>query len=457
MATLEVNLDLVKKYNQPGPRYTSYPPATHFTDSLSKEDLLAKIGAYKARTNDISLYFHLPFCQSLCWYCGCTTVITKQHDKGITYLDYLEREMDLMMQNIDPSRQVKQIHLGGGTPTFHSPDEIRKLGEMIRSRFNVAADAEASVEVDPRRLTREHIIALREAGFNRASLGIQDNNEKVQEAVNRIQPFSMTTQVTEWLREEGFTSINFDLIYGLPLQTPATFSKTLDEVLSLSPDRFAVFSYAHVPWVKPAQTFFTEIDLPDATTKLDLLKLTVERLTEAGYVYIGMDHFVKPTDELAIAQQNRTLQRNFQGYSTHGGTDIYAFGMSAISQAGELYWQNEKDLKKYYEFIDKGELPIIKGYVLSKDDKIRRDVIMEIMCSLSLDYNELSSRLGIDFKTYFAKELDSLARLEADGLLVQTPNSIHVTDNGRLFIRNIAMQFDAYLSKETEVRYSKTI
>ena len=267
----------------------------------------------------------------------------------------------------------------------------------------------------------------------------------------------MTTQTVRWLREEGFGSINFDLIYGLPFQSPTSFNKTLDEVLALEPDRFAVFSYAHVPWIKPSQTLFTEIDLPNAETKLALLKLTVERLTEAGYIYIGMDHFVKPTDELAIAQKNKTLQRNFQGYSTHGDADIYAFGMSSISQAKDIYWQNEKDLKKYYELIEASTLPITKGYILTRDDLIRREVIMDMMCHLGLDFDEEGKKLDINFREYFASEIDSYDDMEADGLLIKTPSGITVTDTGRLFIRNIAMRFDAYLPHEKEQRYSKTI
>lgn len=457
MKIREVDLELVKKYNQPGPRYTSYPPATKFTQSLSKDKIQTHIESIRDSTNPISLYFHLPFCDTLCWYCGCTTVITTQHHKGTTYLSYLEREMDMMMPLINTQRVVTQIHLGGGTPTFHSPDEIHRIGEMIRTRFNISGNVEASVEVDPRRLTHEHIIALREAGFNRASLGIQDNDAKVQQAVNRIQPLDMTTQTVHWLRDEGFGSINFDLIYGLPFQSTDSFNKTLDEVIALEPDRFAVFSYAHVPWIKPAQTLFTEIDLPGADTKLSLLKLTVERLTEAGYIYIGMDHFVKPTDELAIAQNNKTLQRNFQGYSTHADADIYAFGMSSISQAGNIYWQNEKDLKRYNESIDAGSLPITKGYILTHDDEIRRSVIMDVMCHLELSYDEQGKKLGINFREYFANEIASFDALEADGLLIKTPNGFVVTDIGRLLIRNIAMRFDAYLPHETSQAYSKTI
>src|SRR6266853_1864460 len=348
MSTLKVNLDLVRKYNVPGPRYTSYPPATQFSDELSRENLVEKIRENGSSSRDLSLYFHLPFCQSLCWFCGCTTVITTDQKKSGDYIKYLEREMDLTKPLLYPKRKVTQLHFGGGTPTFSLPDEIRRLGEMIHSRFTFAADVEAGVEVDPRRLTRDHLVALREVGFNRTSMGVQDNEAVVQKAVHRIQPFAMTKQTVEWMRELGFQSINIDLIYGLPYQTPESFMKTVDEILSLRPDRFAVFNYAHVPWMKPAQNAFKADALPTPETKLELLKLTIEKLTSEGYVYIGMDHFARVEDELAVSQRQKTLQRNFQGYSTRGGADIYAFGMSSISQTESIYWQNQKELPVYY-------------------------------------------------------------------------------------------------------------
>jgi oxygen-independent coproporphyrinogen-3 oxidase len=457
MSTLTVDLDLVRKYDRPGPRYTSYPPATHFTDTFDADDFHGQIRRELQNDKPLSLYFHLPFCDTLCWYCGCTTVITSQHDKGEVYLGYLEREMDLMMPMTSSDRHVVQIHLGGGTPTFHSPSELRRIGDMIRSRFTVAPKAETSVEIDPRRISREHITALREAGFTRASIGVQDNTPEVQQAVNRIQPFELTKQCIGWLRDEGFTSVNIDLIYGLPFQSVETFRNTLDETLSLEPDRFAVFSYAHVPWIKPSQKLFTDIDLPNAETKLSLLKLTVERLTDAAYIYIGMDHFVKADDELAKAQVHKTLQRNFQGYSTHGDADILAFGMSSISQTNRLYWQNEKQLQKYYERISRGELPIAKTYMLTDDDHIRRQVIMDLMCHLYLDFDAEGSKLGIDLPSYFAHELQSYSEMQSDGLVKVDDRSLTITESGRLFIRNIAMRFDAYLPREKELRYSKTI
>lgn len=354
-------------------------------------------------------------------------------------------------------RKVAQLHYGGGTPTFFKPAELETLGNFIRSQFQFSDNFEAGVEIDPRRVTEEHIAALAKTGFNRASIGVQDHNPMVQKAVHRIQPFAQTKLAVDWIRAAGFKSLNIDLIYGLPRQTVASFEKTLDDTLRLNPNRLAVFSYAHVPWIKPAQKILQEQILPSPETKLELLKLTVEKLASHGYVYIGMDHFAREDDELAIAQGKRTLQRNFQGYSTRGGTDIYGFGMSAVSQADTVYWQNTKDLAGYYGSIDAGQLPIAKSYFLSPEDEIRRQTIMRLMCDLSLDYAVMSNTFRIDFETYFRAELDSLDDLEADELLIKTSQGIIVTDCGRLFIRNIAMRFDAYLAKQSERRFSKTI
>jgi oxygen-independent coproporphyrinogen III oxidase len=328
---------------------------------------------------------------------------------------------------------------------------------MIRSRFTLAADVEAGVEVDPRRLTRDHLVALREIGFNRTSMGVQDNEAVVQKAVHRIQPFEMTKQTVEWMRELGFESINIDLIYGLPYQTVASFARTVEEILSLKPDRFAIFNYAHVPWLKPAQKIFKTEAFPSPETKLEILKLTIEKLTAEGYVYIGMDHFARAEDELSVAQRQKTLQRNFQGYSTRGGTDIYAFGMSAISQAGNLYWQNAKELPAYYAALDAGKLPLHRGYLMTAEDEIRRTTIMRLMCDLGLDYGAMSHLTGVDFKEHFAREIDSLDDMEADGLVVKTDEGLVVTDLGRLLIRNIAMRFDGYAATRQENRFSKTI
>lgn len=458
MSALNVNLELVKKYNVPGPRYTSYPPATKFSDALSWPQLAEKISGNNQSGRDLSLYFHIPFCETLCWFCGCTTVITLNHAQGKTYLDYLEREVAQMAALLDTKRKVVQLHWGGGSPTFLRPDEIRRLGEIIRKHFKFSDDIEAGVEIDPRRLSREHIEALREIGFNRTSLGVQDFEPTVQQAIHRIQPRDMTQQVLDWARELGFASVNFDLIYGLPHQTADSFNRTLDAVLEMQPDRLAVFSYAHVPWVKPAQKILEQKILPSAEVKLDLLKNVIERLTGNGrYVYIGMDHFAKPTDELVAAQRNKTLQRNFQGYSTRGNADIYAFGMSAISQIPEVYWQNEKELPDYYAALDGKKVPQARGYLLTDEDKIRRETIMRVMCDLSLDYAEMSQKLEIDFAGHFSNELAVLKSFETDELVQFSKNSLEVTDAGRLFIRNIAMCFDNTLAPAGERKHSRTI
>jgi oxygen-independent coproporphyrinogen-3 oxidase len=459
MSKPTVNLDLIQKYNVPGPRYTSYPPATQFTDQVTWPEVAAKIGRAQSANQGLSLYFHIPFCESLCWYCGCTTVITTKREKSTLYLQYLEKEMAQMTERINSKRQAVQLHWGGGTPTFLSPAEIRQLGESIHKYFHFAPDIEAGVEIDPRRLTRDHMAALREVGFNRASIGVQDFDPAVQKTVHRIQPREQTEKAIEWARAAGFKSINVDLIYGLPCQTVETFDSTLEEVIKLEPDRLAVFSYAHVPWMKPAQKILEqEAALPSAETKLRILKLVIEKLTQDDrYTYIGMDHFARPSDELAVAQRQKTLQRNFQGYSTKGGADIYAFGMSAISQADGVYWQNLKDLAEYYDALDTGWEPFAKGYILSADDKIRRHTIMRLMCDMSLDYAALSRDLGIDFASYFAAELDSMTDLEKDGLLARDANGLVVNDEGRLFIRNVAMRFDRYLAAAKERRFSKTI
>jgi oxygen-independent coproporphyrinogen III oxidase len=458
MSALNVNLDLVKKYNMPGPRYTSYPPATKFTAALTWPELFEKIAVNNRTGRGLSLYFHIPFCETLCWFCGCTTVITNNHDKAKSYLDHLEKEVARMAVLLDPKREVVQLHWGGGSPTFLHPDEIRRLGGIIHKHFKFSSDVEAGVEIDPRRLTRDHILALKEAGFNRASLGVQDFEPKVQEAIHRIQPRDMTQQALDWARELGFGSVNFDLIYGLPHQTVASFNRTLKAVLEMEPDRLAVFSYAHVPWIKPAQKILEQKILPTPETKLELLKTVIERLTENNrYVYIGMDHFAHPADELVAAQHNKTLQRNFQGYSTRGNADIFAFGMSAISQIPDVYWQNEKDLPAYYAALDSGKTPFPRSYILTEEDQLRRETIMRVMCDLSLDFAPMSILFGIKFEKHFARELAALAPFEADGLVRRTPKGIEVTNTGRLFVRNIAMCFDNTLAPPGDRKFSRTI
>lgn len=458
MRALLRDLELVKKYNKAGPRYTSYPPATKFTDAVTWDQLREKIEENNRSPRDLSVYVHIPFCETLCWFCGCTTVITPNHDKGRDYVESLGREIAAMAAHLNPSRKVVQLHLGGGSPTFLRPGELRRLGEIVHKHFVLSQDVEAGVEVDPRRLTRDHLVALREIGFNRASMGVQDLDPAVQAAVHRIQPREMTLQTMEWMRELGYGSINIDLIYGLPHQTPESFGRTVDAILEMEPDRLAVFSYAHVPWIKPAQKILEDKVLPTPEVKLQLLKLVIEKLTaDDRYVYIGMDHFAKPTDELAVAQRDKRLQRNFQGYSTRAGSDIYAFGISGISQIPDAYWQNEKDLPKYLAAVDAGRVPLHKAYLLSAEDKIRRDTIMRTMCDLSLDFAAMSRALGVDFERHFEKELASLAPFASDGLVVRTPTGLEVTDAGRLFIRNIAMCFDNTLAPMGERQHSTTI
>jgi len=458
MKTLNVDLDLVKKYNVAGPRYTSYPPATKFTDNVTLAQLTEKLEANNRTPRDLSIYFHIPFCETLCWFCGCTTVITLNHDKGMGYVEALGREVAKMAPRLHKDRKAVQLHFGGGSPTFLRPDEIRRLGEIIHKHFTFASDIEASVEVDPRRLTRDHVVALKEIGFNRDSMGVQDFDPVVQQAIHRIQPREMTQQAMDWMRELGFNSINLDLIYGLPFQTPVTFNQTLDTILEMKPDRLAVFSYAHVPWIKPAQKILEEKVLPTPESKLEVLKLVIERLTaDDQYVYIGMDHFAKPNDELTIAQRNKHLQRNFQGYSTRAGSDIYAFGMSGVSQIPEAYWQNEKELPKWQAAVDAGNVPLHKAYFVTEEDKIRRETIMRTMCDLSLDFAAMSQKLGINFEQHFEKELAALEPFTADGLVKKTATGLEVTDAGRLFIRNIAMCFDNTLGAANERRYSKTV
>ncbi|MDA7509820.1 oxygen-independent coproporphyrinogen III oxidase [Verrucomicrobia bacterium] len=455
---MKVDLDLIRKYNVPGPRYTSYPPATHFTDEVDKDALMESIRKNNETQRDLSLYYHLPFCESLCWFCGCTTVITKDHSRSENYLNHIDREMDLMREHLNPDRKVVQVHLGGGTPTFLQPDELRRLGNHIRERFQFGERVEAGAEIDPRRITRDTIQALKDAGFNRASMGVQDHNPEVQKAIHRIQPYEMTRQAIDWLRECDFESLNVDLIYGLPYQTVDSFEKTLEDTLKLQPDRLAVFSYAHVPWIKPAQKILQErMELPSPEVKLELLKLTIEKLTSEGYVYIGMDHFAKEDDELTVAQRTKTLQRNFQGYSTQEGVDIYAFGMSSISQSQDAYWQNLKELPDYCASVDEGKLPIQRGYILTEDDHLRRRTIMRLMCDLELDYANMSELLGLDFSSTYARELDSLKNMEEDGLIHKSATGLTVTELGRLLIRNIAMRFDGYQNERKEGRFSKTI
>lgn len=449
---------LLEKYSKPGPRYTSYPTAPYFQTSFTEADWLEELRTTQDKGRDLSLYVHIPFCDTLCYYCGCNMVATGHYEKAEEYLRYLDMELARVGALTNPQRVVRQLHWGGGTPTYLRPEDIRRAMDMIRTRFHIAADAEMGCEADPRELTRGHLEALRESGFNRLSIGVQDLDHAVQMAVNRVQPEPLIQQVYGWARELGFQSINMDLIVGLPHQSVASFERTLDTVLKWAPDRFAIFAYAHVPWMKKHQKLINEADLPSFATRLDLQQLIHERLGAAGYNNIGMDHYAKADDEMFKAQRNKTLWRNFQGYTTHKNCDIYAFGASSISQTADVYLQNEKKIGRYQQLVGSGHLPVERGLRLNRDDHIRRDAITKVMCDLELDMAAFGAEWGIDFSSYFADALADMPPLAADGLVHLEPGRIAVTDLGRLFLRNIAMAFDSYLRQAStdQPRYSRT-
>jgi oxygen-independent coproporphyrinogen-3 oxidase len=460
----EIDLKKFKKYDKPGPRYTSYPTAPQFNDTFTSKDYVDEI----IKTNsseehpDLSLYFHLPYCDTLCYFCGCNMLISRNRDRINEYINYVKKEIDFLKKYLSPERKVSQHHWGGGTPTHLNPDEIAQLTSYINKSFDFNESAvggsENSCEIDPRELTKAHLEALRNNGFNRISMGVQDFNEKVQTAINRIQPEDITRQTVQWVRELEFKSINLDLIYGLPFQTVEAFADTVERIIDISPDRVAVFNYAHVPWMKKHQELIKEEDLPAPEVKLEILKNTIEMLTAAGYEFIGMDHFAKPDDELSIALKEKKLYRNFQGYSTNAGADLYAFGITSISQLNNIYAQNYKTEKEYYKALDDGEVPTEKGYKLSEDDHIRREVIMRIMCDFELNYKSVEDRFKINFKEYFAQGLENLKAFESDGLVTISHDGFKIKDMGRLLIRNIAINFDGYIErKEDKAKYSRTV
>lgn len=449
---------LLEKYSKPGPRYTSYPTAPYFHAGFKEADWVEEVKSSQDPARGLSLYFHIPFCDTLCYYCGCNMVATGDYGKAKSYLDYLEQEIDRVAKLLDSRRPVRQLHWGGGTPTYLKPEDIHRLMRFVRERFRIDPAVEMGCEVDPRELTREHLAALRENGFNRLSIGVQDLDEQVQKAVNRVQPEELIRKVYDWARELGFSSVNMDLIVGLPHQSVDSFAKTLDRVVAWAPDRFAIFAYAHVPWMKKHQKLINEADLPSFATRLDLQQLIHERLGAAGYLNVGMDHYARPEDEMIKAQQEKTLWRNFQGYTTHKECDIYAFGTSSISQTANAYMQNEKNLKRYQELVAKGGLAVERGLKLNRDDHIRRDAITRVMCDLELDKAAFSAEWKIDFDAYFAEALADLPPLAEDGLVELEPGRVKVTDLGRMFLRNIAMCFDGYLKQasQDQPRYSRT-
>ncbi|MCE1163791.1 MAG: oxygen-independent coproporphyrinogen III oxidase [Bacteroidetes bacterium] len=457
----KTDISLMTKYNKQGPRYTSYPTAPMFSHDFDaeqfKKEIISTNGAEDS--SDLSLYMHFPYCDTLCYFCGCTMLVTRDRDNIKKYNEYIIKEIDLSLKYISKKRKVSQLHWGGGSPSYLEPFEIRQVGMHIKNNFTYSDDIEASVEIDPRGLTREHMQAFRDCGFNRISMGVQDFNEDVQKAVNRIQPENITMDAINWSRELGFESINLDLIYGLPFQTYKSFETTLDKVIEISPDRIAVFNYAHVPWIKKHMNLIKPEDLPSPEEKLRILEMTINKLIGAGYWYIGMDHFAKPGDELAVAQKTKTLYRNFQGYSTKAGCDVYAYGMSAISQFRNIYAQNHKDLKNYYEKIDKGEFAVFSGYRMTKDDHIRKKVIMDLMCHLEVNKKDIEKEFGINFNEYFAESLKQLKQFDEDKLVTEDGGFIRIAESGKLIIRNSAMCFDAYLDKLMKEKpiFSKTV
>ena len=456
---LRVGEEFLAKYNRPGPRYTSYPTAPVWNDSFGPGDLERVFGEAESAKTPVSLYMHIPFCESLCLFCACNVVIQKNKSVAPPYLDVLKRETERVSRSISKDRPVVQFHWGGGTPTYLSPEQIEDLFEFTRERFQFAPDSEIGIEIDPRVTSRTHLETLRKLGFNRLSMGIQDFQPEVQKAVHRIQPFEMTRDLLLSARRLGFESINVDLIYGLPYQTPESFAHTVDQIIGLSPDRIALFSYAHVPWLKKQQGSFIG-HLPEGMVKFEIFRTGLLKFVEAGYLYIGMDHFAKPGDELAVSQQKRTLHRNFQGYTTKAGADLYGMGITAISGIQSAYAQNHRDIPSWQKAVDERGLATMRGYHLSVEDRLRRAVISRLLCHTMLVKDEISRDFGVDFDEYFAEELRRFEPFREDDLVLLERNEIHATWLGRIFIRNLAMVFDPYLEKQqlaAKPLFSKTL
>lgn len=446
--------DLITKYNRPGPRYTSYPTALQFVPLADPVPLLEET---RHSTSPLSLYFHLPFCESLCWFCACTTVITCNRDHADTYIQALEKEMDLTLPYLNlGNRQIHQLHFGGGSPSFLTEEQLDRLCSAIHQRFRIGPEAECSAELDPRTLSAGKVEVLARHGFNRVSFGVQDVNPEVQKAVHRVQPDALNRQCVDWVRSAGIKGLNVDLIYGLPHQTVESFEQTLQTVLSYNPDRLAVFSYAHVPWVAPAQKILERATLPDPEVKFAMLLNTIETLTRSGYVYIGMDHFAKAGDDLTHALEAGELHRNFQGYTTKAGAELCGFGMSSISMSETAYRQNMKELADWHAALAEDRLPAHKGYTMTGEDKLRRELIMSIMCSGNIVYGYFNEKYGIDFARHFSAALAELEEPARDGLIDWTGEGFRVTARGRLLLRNIAMPFDQYLQAGPK-RHAKTI
>jgi len=462
--SVQFDADLVRRYDRPGPRYTSYPTAVQFHDGFREAEYRAAAAKTNGKTPPapLSLYVHVPFCSSPCFYCGCTKIITRSREQAENYLTRLYREIEMQAELFDDDRTVDQLHFGGGTPTFLNPWQLEDLLKKLGWHFRLREDdsREFSIEIDPRSCTPDTVELLARAGVNRMSLGIQDFDPEVQQAVNRIQSPEETFALMDRARRSGYKSVSVDLIYGLPKQNRQRFDRTLDLVIAAKPDRLAVYSYAHLPHMFKPQKRINAADLPSGAEKLALLGLTMEKLTAAGYVYIGMDHFALPDDELAVALREGSLHRNFQGYSTHADCDLVALGVSSIGKLGDTYGQNYKTLHDYYEAIDSGHLAVHRGLELNDDDRLRRAVIQSIMCRGRVDFAEVDSAWSIRFEEYFARELEALKPLEADGLLVSRTRSFELTPIGRLLMRNVAMCFDVYLAAHQQSdtpRFSRAV
>ncbi len=458
----EFKEELISHYDRPGPRYTSYPPATEFHDRIGEREFRewARQSNEELIPKPLSLYFHIPFCSSICYYCACNKVVTRRKEKAEPYLRDLHREIEIQSELFDRDREVRQLHWGGGTPGFLSRAQSRQLMEKIRRHFRLHNDdsGEYSIEIDPRVVEEDGIGHLRRLGFNRISLGVQDFDSAVQKAVNRIQSLERTTTVMDDARDHGFRSINVDLIYGLPQQTVKSFDQTLDLVIQLDPDRIAIYNYAHLPQRFKGQRMINADDIPAPETKLEVLELTIERLTEAGYIYIGMDHFALPEDDLVTARRDGSLQRNFQGYSTHRECDLIGLGVSSISDIGNVYAQNAVTTLEYESLIENGSLPIRKGIAVDDDDRLRADVIQALMCYDALLFDDFDASHEVPFRDYFAAELERLGPLADDELIAVDDEGIHILPKGRLLLRNIAMTFDRYFSGlQEDGRFSRAI
>jgi oxygen-independent coproporphyrinogen-3 oxidase len=457
-----VSTDLLRRFDLNGPRYTSYPTADRFVEAFKAEEYIQALEQRRtgaaAMALPLSLYVHIPFCESLCYYCACNKIVTKHHDKATAYLRYLSREVDLHLAHLGAGQTVSQLHLGGGTPTFLSDEELRSLMSMLRRNFHLVPGGEYSIEVDPRTVDAGRLALLAELGFNRLSFGVQDFDPAVQKAVHRVQPAEQVFALMAAARQQGFESINVDLIYGLPLQTPESFDRTLAQVAELKPDRVALYAYAHLPERFKPQRRIVPAELPSGSAKIAMLSRSLAAFESAGYVYVGMDHFALPADALAVAKRQGRLHRNFQGYSTQPDCDLIALGVSAIGRVGATYSQNAKTIEEYYDHLDQGRLPVVRGLAVSRDDLVRRAVIMALMCQGVLHYESVELAFLIDFKTYFAMELEALQELVGQGLVVVNGQSIEVTAQGWFFVRAVAMVFDRYLQADrNRSRFSKII